>query len=157
MQDKTAYHLEEPVSTLQHMLRSWVMSNVQALQQVDDDERKLLIDAKRDAARSFDQTMIMLSGGALTLSLTFIQQVTTKPAQWRGVLSASWMSFGVALLSILVSFLLFQYAIDARIRLEETSAVAWDKGARVANWLSLTTFTLGVVGLLIFSVKNFLR
>jgi divalent metal cation (Fe/Co/Zn/Cd) transporter len=133
------------------------MSNVTAVQQVDDDERKLLIDAKRDAARSFDQTMITLSGGALALSLTFVQQLATKPAQWRAVLSASWVSFGIALLSILVSFLLFQYAVDARIRLDETRAVAWDKWARRTNWLSLTTFTLGVVGLLIFSVQNFLR
>ena len=124
---------------------------------LEDEERKLLIDAKREAARSFDQTMIMLSAGALGLSLTFIQQLPTKPAQWRAVLSAAWISFGIALASILVSFLFFQYAIDARIRSHEARAKAWDKGARLANWLSVLVFTLGVVGLLIFSVKNFMR
>lgn len=56
---------------------------------LEDEERKLLIDAKREAARSFDQTMIMLSAGTLGLSLTFIQQLPTKPAQWRAVLSAA--------------------------------------------------------------------
>ena len=133
------------------------MSQVTTLQQVDDDERKLLIDAKRDAARSFDQTMITLSGGALALSLTFVQQLTTKPAQWRTVLIAAWIAFGSALVSILISFLLFQYAIDARISGNERIASAWDGGARRANWISLATFALGVVALLIFCLKNFLR
>jgi hypothetical protein len=128
-----------------------------ALQQLDDDERKLLIDAKRDAARSFDQTMITLSGGALALSLTFVQQLATKPAQWRAVLIAAWIAFGSALVSILISFLLFQYAIDARIGGNEQVAFAWDRSARRANWISLVTFALGVLTLLIFCFKNFLR
>jgi len=133
------------------------MSHETALQQVDDDERKLLIDAKRDAARSFDQTMITLSGGALALSLTFVQQLATKPAQWRAMLIAAWIAFGTALVSILFSFLLFQYAIDARIRGNEQPASAWDHWTRRANWISLVTFTSGVVTLLIFCLKNFLR
>lgn len=133
------------------------MLSVAKIQEIDDEERKLLIDAKRDAARSFDQTMITLSAGALGLSLTFVQEIATKPAQWRAVLSSAWVSFGIALVSILISFLLFQYAIDARIRLNEATAYAWDKGARWANWLSLITFTVGVICLLIFSVRNFLR
>jgi hypothetical protein len=124
---------------------------------LEDEERKLLIDVKREAARSFDQTMIMLSAGALGLSLTFIQQLPTKPAQWRAVLSGAWISFGIALASILVSFLFFQYAIDARIRSHEPRARRWDKGCRLANWLSVIVFAIGVLGLLIFSVKNFLR
>ena len=127
------------------------------LEHIDDDERKLLIDAKRDAARSFDQTMITLSAGALGLSLTFVQQLAVKPAEWRGVLSAAWVFFGFALLSILLSFLFFQYAIDARISLRRITEQAWDKGARQANWTSLISFTLGVVALVIFCVRNFLR
>lgn len=127
------------------------------IERIDDDERKLLIDAKRDAARSFDQTMITLSSGALGLSLTFVQQLATKPAQWRAFLSAAWLCFDFALVAILISFILFQYAIDARIDLREQIARRWDKGARRANWTSLFSFTLGVVALLIFSIKNLLR
>src|SRR5262249_5338609 len=134
-----------------------MISAIDKTDHLENEERKLLIDAKREAARSFDQTMIMLSAGALGLSLTFIQQLPTKPAQWRAVLSSAWISFGMALASILVSFLFFQYAIDARIRSHEPRARAWDKGARLANWLSVIAFTLGVLGLLIFSVKNFMR
>jgi len=135
------------------------MSEVTALQQVDDDERKLLIDVKRDAARSFDQTMITLSGGALALSLTFVQQLAEKPAQWRAVLIAAWLAFafGMALVSILFSFLIFQYAIDARIDGKNQPASAWDRWTRRANWTSLVSFGSGVISLLIFCLKNFLR
>lgn len=131
------------------------MSQVTTLQPSDDDERKLLIDVKRDAARSFDQTMITLSGGALALSLTFVQQLAEKPAQWRAVLIAAWLAFGTALVSILISFLLFQYAIDARIGGEDQPA--WDRWTRRANWISLLSFGTGVVTLLIFCLKNLLR
>jgi divalent metal cation (Fe/Co/Zn/Cd) transporter len=127
------------------------------VEQINDDERKLLIDVKRDAARSFDQTMITLAAGALGLSLTFVQQLATKPAEWRAFLSAAWVCFGFALVSILISFILFQYAIDARINLREQIAQRWDKWTRRANWTSLISFTLGVTALLLFSVKNFLR
>jgi TRAP-type C4-dicarboxylate transport system permease small subunit len=133
------------------------MSEVTALQQLDDDERKLLIDVKRDAARSFDQTMITLSGGALALSLTFVQQLAEKPAQWRAVLIAAWLAFGTALVLILFSFLLFQYAIDARIDGKDQPASVWDRWTRRANWTSLVSFGSGVVTLLIFCLKNFLR
>jgi uncharacterized membrane protein len=125
-------------------------------EQVDNDERKLLIDVKRDAARSFDQTMITLAAGALGLSLTFVQQLATKPATWRASLSAAWVCFGFALVSILISFIIFQYAVDARIDSREQVARRWDSWTRRANWTSLVSFTLGVVALLIFSVKNFL-
>jgi heme/copper-type cytochrome/quinol oxidase subunit 2 len=130
---------------------------VTEVEQIDDKERSLLIEAKREAARSFDQTMITLSAGALGLSLTFVQQLATKPAQWRALLSLAWVCFGVALVAILVSFILFMYAIDARIRCDKRKERRWDKGARQANWTSLIAFTLGVVTLLLFSVKNFLR
>ncbi|HEY0375340.1 MAG TPA: hypothetical protein VGC87_00105 [Pyrinomonadaceae bacterium] len=130
---------------------------VAEVEQIDDEERSLLIEAKREAARSFDQTMITLSAGALGLSLTFVQQLATKPAHWRALLALAWVCFGFALVAILVSFILFMYAIDARFRCEEHTAQRWDKGARRANWISLIAFTLGVVTLLLFSVKNFLR
>jgi lysylphosphatidylglycerol synthetase-like protein (DUF2156 family) len=130
---------------------------VAEVEQIDDKERSLLIEAKREAARSFDQTMITLSAGALGLSLTFIQQLATKPAQWRALLSAAWVCFGFALVAILVSFILFMYAIDARIRCDKRKERRWDRSARQANWTSLVAFAFGVVLLLIFSVKNFLR
>ena len=64
---------------------------VEHLKQIDDNKRVLLIDAKRDAARSFDQTVITLSAGALGISLTFAQQRATKPVKWRTFLSVAWI------------------------------------------------------------------
>jgi hypothetical protein len=130
---------------------------VDAVEQIDDEERKLLIDAKREAARSFDQTLITLSAGALALSVTFVQQLTTKPALWRGVLMTAWLCFGFALVSILISFLFFQYAIDARMRLKKQTEQKWDRGAHRANWTSLISFGLGVITLLIFCTRNLLK
>ncbi len=39
------------------------------------EERKLLVDAVREGARSFDKTILALASGAFGLSLTFIRQM----------------------------------------------------------------------------------
>ncbi|MDD5014531.1 MAG: hypothetical protein PHW73_05450 [Atribacterota bacterium] len=39
------------------------------------EERKLLVDASRESAQSFDKTMLVLASGAFGLSLTFIRQI----------------------------------------------------------------------------------
>ncbi len=39
------------------------------------DERKLLVDAKREGAQSFDKAILTLAAGAFGLSLTFIKEV----------------------------------------------------------------------------------
>jgi hypothetical protein len=38
-------------------------------------ERRLLIDLKVDSERTLDRTIITLSGGALALSMTFVNQI----------------------------------------------------------------------------------
>jgi hypothetical protein len=72
-------------------------------------------------------------------------------------LIAAWIAFGIALVAILISFLLFQYAIDARIGGKDERSSTWDRWTRRANWISLATFSSGVLSLLIFCFKNFLR
>jgi len=125
--------------------------------QMDDNERKLLVEAKREAAASFDKTMTTLSAGALALSLTIVKDIAKTPAQWRGVLVAGWILFGSALIAIVFSFLFIQYAIDARIGSRTQTEKRWDKSGRLANWMSLIFFMLGIALLLIFTLKNFLR
>jgi hypothetical protein len=42
-------------------------------------ERRLLIDLKVDSERTLDRTIITLSGGALALSMTFVNQIAPNP------------------------------------------------------------------------------
>ena len=39
------------------------------------EERKLLVDAEREGARTFDKAILTLAAGALALSITFLEKV----------------------------------------------------------------------------------
>jgi len=58
----------------------------------------------KEAAKSFDQTLITLSAGAIALSVTYV----TPGKEVRHFLTASWCGFAVALFITLISFKLVQ-------------------------------------------------
>lgn len=64
------------------------------------EERKLLIDLNNQACQSFDKTVILLAGGALGLSITFIQQIAPHPP--RATLPLLVWAWGLLVLALLV-------------------------------------------------------
>jgi hypothetical protein len=66
------------------------------------DERKLQFPAVGIAYQDFDKSVLALSGGALGLSLTFIQHIAPRP-QFTWILALAWAAFIVSLLSLLLS------------------------------------------------------
>jgi hypothetical protein len=127
------------------------------------DERKLLIDEEREAARTFDKAMLTLSGGALGLSITFIRQLAPRPsATW--LLIIAWLGLAIALLStciaLHVSQLAFRRARDlldddqrgvkGALELRNSPAV-W---THRLNWAATITFVLGICLLAAFAFVN---
>lgn len=64
------------------------------------EERKLLIDLNNQACQSFDKTVILLAGGALGISITFIQQIAPHPP--RATLPLLVWAWGLLVLALLV-------------------------------------------------------
>src|SRR5262245_49255997 len=66
---------------------------------------------------AYDRTMVTLAGGALAISITFLEKVAPHPVPkdtvW--ILWVSWGSFVVSLLAILVSMLTSQRAFGAAL------------------------------------------
>jgi hypothetical protein len=130
------------------------------------EERKLLVDALREGARSFDKTILALASGAFGLSLTFIRQIV--PNIKSGtifMLICSWVCFCICLLSTLISFLTSQSACLKQIEILEAEP---DKKASIENKnkssdctrrlniLSISIFILGIIFLISFSISNLL-
>ena len=129
-------------------------------------ERDLLIDAEREAIRSFDKTMIMLAAGALALSFGFVREMKVSPASdWH--LYSAWVALLVSLLVVLVSFLLSQHAMRRQIAIIEgcldssgssdPGLTRWAKVIVVLNWMSLISFLFGVAFFAIFAAHNLYR
>ena len=126
------------------------------------DERKLLVDAEREAARSFDKTMITLSGAALGLSITFVRYIAPEP-QGKHLLCLAWVCFSVALIVTLSSFLTAQSALRKQReildqyyekKMEELKANPCATWTNRLNVSSIVLFISGVVLLACFSMKN---
>jgi hypothetical protein len=78
-------------------------------------DRTRLATAKLESAKSYDQTILTLSGGAVALSITFLEKLVHRPSVvW--LLYASWICFGVAMLCTLYSLLASQRAVHEEIR-----------------------------------------
>jgi hypothetical protein len=131
------------------------------------EERKLLVDASREGARSFDKTILALASGAFGISLTFIRQIV--PNIKSGtifMLICSWVCFCICLLSTLISFLTSQSAClkqieileaepDKKVNIEDIKNKSSDCTRRL-NILSISVFILGIIFLISFSISNLL-
>jgi len=135
------------------------------------EERKLLVDAAREGARSFDKTILALASGAFGLSLTFIKQISPNiKSEIVYLLICAWVGFCISLLSTLISFLTSQSACLKQIEILEAEHFSnqsnHDKEAnlrnvasaytRGLNILSISAFIIGVIFLAIFSISNLL-
>jgi len=128
-------------------------------------EREILIDAEREAARSYDKTLITLSAGALVLSFTFIREMKTPPiAAWQ--IYCAWAAFVVSLFLVLASFLLSQSAMRKQrdiIDDQYTQHPSFPKSNPYVrwivsmNWASLVLLALGVILFAAFATSNLCR
>lgn len=126
-------------------------------------ERKLLIDAEREAARSYDKTMITLSAGALAFSIGFIKDIAPSPVQ-RCLLLAAWCLFAVSLFTIMLSFLLSQVSMRRQREILDDDQLkickardahnCWQGRVQSLNLASMISFMLGVGFLALFVVLN---
>ena len=135
------------------------------------EERKSLVDAKREGSQLFDRAILTLAAGAFGLSLTFIRQIVPNiKSGTMFMLICAWVGFCISLLSTLISFLTSQLACSKQIEILEAEYFnnhnSHDKKANLKNMASAYTwglnifsifaFIIGVIFLAIFSISNLL-
>jgi len=128
--------------------------------------RQAYNEAELEMSGRYDKWVLTLSGGALGLSITFIEKIAKNPTAdtllW---LKISWACLVLSLLSALLSLVTSQSAIREN-RQELDSAHSENRAPRLSfprwftwitnalNWGSLLLFIVGVAFLCIFSFKN---
>lgn len=113
---------------------------------------KILVEGKRIASKSYDQAMLALSGGALGLSVTFVDKFVPqgKTPKLEGWLLASWLLFALALTLTLTSFLTSHEAY--RIDMDRANkAVKNRQQMEGTNRLSIVTYWLNRLALCAFA------
>jgi len=120
------------------------------------------------AVAAYDQTVLTFSAGAIGLSLTFLEKLAPEASR-TAELYASWIFFGAAILSVIVSFLLSQIAMDHEIAWLDRTWQAVERGevqppprltnrrkqwTRIVNLASGILFVLGIAMLVGFAASN---
>ena len=126
------------------------------------DHHRTLNDEQIVSARSLDKHILGLSGGALVLSLSFLERFIPKAGLTQGwLLALSWAAFGVAMILIVLSFATSKKAFAKE-------GENWDRYYRACiekgdilpyksvNGYTTATARLTLVGLFAFVVGVFL-
>ena len=135
------------------------------------DERRALSDAEAEQSWLFDRAILVLSGGALGLSLTFIREVVPQVgANTVGWLVGGWSLLIASLMATLISFQVSQLAFrrqrdviehlyghkadeEADAEKTENTPASWTNRLNIA---SLGLFIMGTIALTVFVAINFL-
>ena len=131
------------------------------------EERKLLIQAKKEGSQQFDKAILTLAAGALAISITFINQIAPHPKpETICYLAWGWVAFGISLISTLASFFTSQEACRKQIAILEYELLDkkesesnkprnnWAKWTKCLNIVSILAFVIGVFFLGYFSISN---
>lgn len=126
------------------------------------DERKQLVDAARESARTFDQAVLAFGSVVFGFSIAFLKDIAPKPApetlKWLG---AAWLMFSLGLLAILLSFLFSHRACIFQIGVSEKALgnkdYTWEGNpwSKATNWCNIACVALLFLGLVCWSTFAF--
>jgi hypothetical protein len=121
------------------------------------EERKPLEEALLEVSGRFTQWSLTLSGGALALSITYVEKLTPALAAGRWLLITSWSCLSLSIITNLFSLFLSQKAILKAIDMSVRRLVIWRKDpiatyAQEVNKQSTWTLHLAVASLIFFTL-----
>jgi len=128
------------------------------------DERRNLIEGEKEASARYDKWILTLSGGALALSITFIEKIAPSPKPFSlWFLGGAYLFLILTILVALSSHLTSQAAFRRQRTINdekfdsESSSNKTNKIASFTNALNIMSmifFVIGIVLLCIFSLIN---
>ncbi|WP_143960191.1 protein kinase family protein [Litoribacter populi] len=107
------------------------------------------------AGREYDRLIVILSGGALTLSIGFLEHFKdgiNTCTKW--LIIGSWSSLFLSLISILISQLTSLKSIDAELEEKEMLSNIYNNFTTKLNVISLFFLILGVMLFIVFISWN---
>jgi hypothetical protein len=125
------------------------------------EHRTHLVEAREKAFEGFDKTVLLLSGGALGVSITFVKDLIG-PGLLLGkrCLLSSWACWGASLLMVLISYYFSQLTLNKAITELDSGVHSQRPGGvfrnftLILNALSGLLFFAGLILFIIFVSKN---
>lgn len=121
------------------------------------DYNSRLLDVRFYSAQNLDKQIVLINGGALILSMGFIEKIVImSEGRLVWILIGSWCFFTISLVVNLFSHNQSINAVDARILGEDNEADINNRRTKCQNNFSILAMMLGMVFLIIFISINIL-
>lgn len=122
----------------------------------------MLLDSEQKSTESFDKTVLYLSGGALGLSMAFLQNIIgSGKAVQVCLLVVAWVSWAVSLICTLFSFWFSATAMKKAVRQLDEQTIGqespggwWDRATSAATILGGIALIVGVIAMIFFVQGN---
>jgi hypothetical protein len=112
----------------------------------NDEYRKHLVEARQKAQADYDKTVVLLAGGALGLSLSFLKNIVGKQTpKLPCALAVGWGLLVISLVFILASFCVSRFALGSAIRQFDDGRADGHRGC----WAAITETCNIIAGLLV--------
>ena len=114
------------------------------------------------AQDDFDKTVLMLSSGALGITISFIKDIVgNKPIVYPWLIFLAWCFWGLSVLAVLLSYYFSHLAFGKALKqfdhgktYKERLGGWFDFATRVCNWLDGVCFVIGMVLAIAFTNLN---
>ena len=130
----------------------------QSLEEISNEYRRLLVDLEQKSIESFDKAVLTLSGGALGLSMTFLNDFVEPAREAQAIwLLIAWGCWAASLILTLLSFWLSARAMRKAVQQlddwtlgQERPGGFWDGATEYLTLLGGVAFILGVIAMIVF-------
>lgn len=147
------------------------MQDIKLSEKLSEEEwrshRQILLQAEKEQAAAVDKHLLALSSGAIGLSAVFLFNLGHQAQRWSvSFLVASWFSFGISIVTTLVSFLSSQAGYRHRReewdRMYETHKYdpdcqrdsLYESWTKWLNGIAIISFLVGITLFIVFAITN---
>ena len=133
---------------------------------MDDEEEKVNTTSYRDmlqkleqeSQKSYDKTVLTLSGGALGVSFAFVKDIIgDSPVVCNIALTLAWVIWGFSVACVLFSFFFSQRALKKAVYQLDAGNIPGNYFDKVTSFLNVAggvLFLLGLISMVVFVAKN---
>jgi hypothetical protein len=120
----------------------------------DDTYRNHLVKTRQASQSNYDKAVLLLSAGALGVSMTFVKDIVGDPkkAYWMPLLMVAWICWGISCASVLYSHFASVSAHDESIAALDDEREPDIASNKMTGFLNVTSGVFFLVGLVLFCV-----
>jgi uncharacterized membrane protein len=124
--------------------------------------RQHLVDAEQQMQAEYDKAVLVLSGGAIGLSMTFLKDIVgANPTTHIGFLLCAWIFWSLSIVSNFISFYASSKALRQAIKQVDVQEIyltlansGWAKATAWLNVLAGVFFIVGMAMIIVFVGSN---